>query len=54
MSLFFFFFWFNHYKQDIDGEVAQHLKRLSRKDPTTKVMHLQIPVQNNITPYTHI
>ncbi|KAK4407667.1 E3 ubiquitin-protein ligase listerin [Sesamum angolense] len=23
---------------DIDGEVAQHLKRLSRKDPTTKVL----------------
>jgi hypothetical protein len=24
--------------QDIDGEVAQHLKRLGRKDPTTKVI----------------
>jgi hypothetical protein len=23
--------------QDIDGEVAQHLKRLGRKNPTTKV-----------------
>ncbi|KAG8387925.1 hypothetical protein BUALT_Bualt02G0072000 [Buddleja alternifolia] len=27
-------------KQDIDGEVAQHLKRLSRKDPTTKLKAL--------------
>lgn len=25
-------------KNDLDGEMAQHLKRLSRKDPTTKVM----------------
>lgn len=24
--------------QDIDSEVAQHLKRLARKDPTTKVI----------------
>ncbi|XP_028082751.1 E3 ubiquitin-protein ligase listerin-like [Camellia sinensis] len=30
---------------DIDGEVAQHLKRLARKDPTTKVtvqLHVMI------------
>lgn len=29
-------FWVRR-KQDIDGELALHLKRLSRKDPTTKV-----------------
>ncbi|KAG9151170.1 hypothetical protein Leryth_002735 [Lithospermum erythrorhizon] len=26
--------------QDIDGEIAQHLKRLARKDPTTKIKAL--------------
>lgn len=26
--------------QDIDGEMAQHLKRLARKDPTTKIKAL--------------
>lgn len=30
--------------QDIDSEVAQHLKRLSRKDPTTKVICVYLSV----------
>jgi len=25
--------------KDVDSEVAQHLKRLGRKDPTTKACH---------------
>ncbi|TYJ97250.1 E3 ubiquitin-protein ligase listerin isoform X1 [Cucumis melo var. makuwa] len=31
---------------DIDSEVAQHLKRLSRKDPTTKLVDISLPVSN--------
>lgn len=27
---------------DIDGEIAQHLRRLSKRDPTTKVKALQV------------
>lgn len=30
--------------QDIDSEVAQHLKRLSRKDPITKVICIWLSV----------
>lgn len=41
-SMFIVFLYFQYqifiWLKDIDGEVAQHLKRLGRKDPTTKVM----------------
>lgn len=34
--------------QDIDSEVAQHLKRLSRKDPITKVIYIELFVVFNL------
>ena len=32
----------NYCMQDVDAEIALHLKRLGRKDPTTKVIHLPV------------
>lgn len=32
----------NYRMQDVDAEVALHLKRLGRKDPITKVIHLPV------------
>lgn len=38
----FSYFISNDYMKDVDGEVLQNLKRLGRKDPTTKVRLLVI------------